>query len=91
MAACDVETRCQDLNWNSTQTTEVVRLTPNFVDHLVMLIKHDCLKKVTFQDICSVDPFWQIGCLYEDPQMLVVQHDLAGNPEHIGLELDVQQ
>jgi hypothetical protein len=40
-----VKTQCKNLNENPTKTTGVVQLTPNFVDHLVMLIKHDLHKK----------------------------------------------
>ena len=32
--------QCQNLNGNPTETIGVVRLTPNFVDYLVMFIKH---------------------------------------------------
>jgi hypothetical protein len=45
VVACNVGTQCQNLNWNSAKTTGVVQLTPNFVDHLVMLIKHDLHQK----------------------------------------------
>ena len=45
VVACNVGAQCQNLNWISAQTTGVVQLTPNFVDHLVMLIKHDLHKK----------------------------------------------
>ena len=45
--ACNVGTQCQNLNWISAQTTGVVRLSPNFVDHLVMLFKTICIKKIT--------------------------------------------
>ena len=35
----------QNLNGNPTQTTEVVRLTSNFLDHLVLLIKYGLHQK----------------------------------------------
>ena len=40
-----MKTQCQNLNRNPTQTTGVVRLTPSFVDHLVMFIKHGLYQK----------------------------------------------
>ena len=45
VVACNVGAQCQNLNWISAQTTGVVQLTPNFVDHLVLLIKHDLHQK----------------------------------------------
>jgi hypothetical protein len=40
-----VNIHCQDLNWISAQTTGVVHLAPNFMNHLVMLFKHDLHRK----------------------------------------------
>ena len=37
---------CQNLSWDSAQATGVVRLTPNFVDQLVMLIKYGLRQKI---------------------------------------------
>jgi len=45
VVAYNVKTQCQNLHGNPTQTTGVVRLTPNFVDHLVMFIKHGLHQK----------------------------------------------
>jgi len=56
VVACYVETQCQYLNWISVQTTGVVLLAPNFMNHLVISFKHNSYQKFTFQDICSVDP-----------------------------------
>jgi len=41
VVACYVETQCQKLNWISVQTNVVVLLAPNFMKHLVMILKHD--------------------------------------------------
>ena len=59
VVACYVEIQCQNLNWISVQSTGVVLLAPNFMNHLVISFKHDFYQKVTFQDICSVDPLWE--------------------------------
>ena len=56
VVACYVETQCQNLNWNSVQTTGVVLLAPNLMNLSSYIINMICIKKVTFQDICSVDP-----------------------------------
>ena len=60
VVACYVETQCQNLNWVSVQTIGVVLLAPDFMNHLVISFKHDLHQKVTFQDICSVDPSGKI-------------------------------
>jgi len=41
VVACFVETQCQNLNWISVQSTGVVLLAPNFMNHLVISFKHD--------------------------------------------------
>ena len=43
--ACNVGTQCQILNWISVQTTGVVLLAPNIMNHLVISSKHDLNKK----------------------------------------------
>jgi hypothetical protein len=48
VVACYVETQCQNLNWVSVQTTGGVLLAPNFMNHLVISLKHYSIKKVTF-------------------------------------------
>ena len=58
VVACNVGTQCQNLNCISVQTTGVVLFAPNFMNHLVISLNMICIKKVTFQDICSVDPLW---------------------------------
>jgi len=56
------------------------RLTPNFVDHLVMFIKHGLHQKVTFQDVCSVDPLWCINCIYNTECVYSTEHSIAVLP-----------
>ena len=52
-----MKTQCQNLKGNPTQTTGVVRLTPNFVEHIVMLIKHDLHKKKSrFRTFAQLTP-----------------------------------
>jgi len=46
VVAYNVKTQCQNLNGIPTQTTGVVQLTPNFVDHLLMFIKHGLHQKI---------------------------------------------
>jgi hypothetical protein len=65
--ACNVETQYQNLNWISV-------LVPNFMNHLVII---QTIKKVTFQDICSVDPLWKntySSPLYTDRPALLIKH-----------------
>jgi hypothetical protein len=45
VVACYAETQCQNLNWISVQTTGVVLLAPNFMDHLIVSFKRD-IKKI---------------------------------------------
>jgi len=45
VVACYVETQCQNLNCISVQTTGVVLLAPNFMNHLVISFKHDLHQK----------------------------------------------
>ena len=45
VVACYVETQCQNLYWISVQTTGVVLLVPNFINHLVISFKHDMRQK----------------------------------------------
>jgi len=45
VVACYVETQCQYLNWISVQTTGVVLLAPNFMNHLAISFKHDLRQK----------------------------------------------
>ena len=40
VVACNVKTQCQNLNCISVQTTGVVLLAPNFINHLVISYKH---------------------------------------------------
>ena len=40
VVACNVETQCQNLNCTSVQTTGVVLLAPNFINHLIISYKH---------------------------------------------------
>jgi len=68
-----VKTQCQNLNGNPTQTNGVVRLTPNFVDHLVMFIKHGLHEKVTFQDIAPSTPSGKTVCVCKCNQQLSVR------------------
>jgi len=60
VVACNVETQCQNLNcpdhWGGP-------FGPKLMNHLVISFKHDLHKKVTFQDICSVDPLWEFTSL----------------------------
>jgi hypothetical protein len=41
VVACCVETQCQNLNCISVQTTGVVLLAPNFINHLVISFKRE--------------------------------------------------
>jgi hypothetical protein len=45
VVACNVETQCQNLNCISVQTTGVVLLAPNFMNHLVISFKRDLRQK----------------------------------------------
>ena len=45
VVACNVETQCQHLNWISVQTTGVVLLAPDFMNHLVVSFKHGLHQK----------------------------------------------
>jgi hypothetical protein len=42
---CNVETQCQNLDCTSVQTTGVVLLAPNFMNHLAISFKHDLRQK----------------------------------------------
>ena len=48
VVACNVVTQCQNSNWISVPTTGVILLAPNFMNHLVISLKHYSIKKVTF-------------------------------------------
>jgi hypothetical protein len=45
VVACNVETQCQTLNCISVQTTGVILLVPNFMNHIVISFKHDLHQK----------------------------------------------
>ena len=45
VVVCYVKTQCQNLIWISVQTTRVVLLAPNFMNHLVISFKHDLYQK----------------------------------------------
>jgi hypothetical protein len=65
VVAQNVKTRCQNLNWNPTQTTGVVQLIPNFVGHIVMLSKHDLRQKNLISGQLLSYPLWYYTHLWE--------------------------
>jgi hypothetical protein len=71
-----VKIQCQNLNGNLTQTTGVVRLTPNFVNRLVMLINHG----LHFRTFASSTPSYIFVIVMDMPVIVLCHCNCYGQP-----------